>query len=82
MTKAQTYYILQYSQYGQVHNALYDDVTAIKEAVIDMLDGRGWDNKERVDMRSVRSMAQYLHENLLQIIKTKSFKKYLSYYDY
>ena len=79
MKKTQTYYILQYRQYGQVHNALYDDVTAIKEAVINKQDLRGWSEKGEVDMRSVNSMANYLHENLLQIIKTKSFKKYLNY---
>jgi hypothetical protein len=77
--KTDTYYILQYKQFGEDQYTPFDGVTAIKEAVIDKLDSRGWDNKDKVDMRSVNSMANYLYENLKKVIRTKSFEKYLSY---
>lgn len=71
------YYLVTYREYGK-RNKVFDGFGEIKEAVIKQLDGRGWDNKETVDLKSVKSCLDYLFDDV-SFQKTTSFKKSLEF---
>lgn len=56
------YKIVLVKKYGNYKKTLTADFDTIKKRVIQILDGRGWDNKENVDFRSLRSCLEYIYE--------------------
>lgn len=52
----------QTHQYGSKY-AAYENFKQLKEAVIDRLDGRGWDDKSQVNLNSIESCLSYLHSD-------------------
>lgn len=60
----------------------YKDFNELKEEVINILDARGWDNKEAVDLRKVQSCLEYVLEgnyNSIEYKLTNSLNKYIKY---
>lgn len=49
---------ITYNQYGRTYKELKTR-ESLKQKCIAILDSRGWDNKEEVDLRSIQSMARY-----------------------
>ena len=59
----------------------YEDFEDLKDSVIQTLDGRGWDNKDTVDLRSIKSCVEYLTRDVrgVNFRKSKSYKKFCEY---
>lgn len=51
-------YTVTYNQYGRTYKELVTK-DMLKQKCIDILNNRGWDNKEDVDLRNIQSMAKY-----------------------
>jgi len=60
----------------------FQNEAEIKEEVIKVLDARGWDTKNQVDLRSISSCLNYLYNDKYINLKhtfTTSFDKYIQY---
>ena len=76
------YILIDYiSNYSGKCTMSYEDFADLKGSVIDKLDGRGWDNKHNVDLRSLRSCIDYLFSDYRSVgyKKSKSYKKFCEY---
>lgn len=62
------YYIVDYIKYNKKHRITLSSED-LKQECIKILDNRGWDNKQIVDLRSGKSMINYLFENVTRITK-------------
>lgn len=63
-----TEYVVTYKLYGRTQQ---DRATSgeLKKETIHLLDICGWCDKDKVDMRSDRSMIKYIYENIISIQK-------------
>ena len=76
------YILIDYTKYyGSKQTMAYENFADLKDSVISRLDGRGWDNKETVDLRSMRSCIDYLTQDAWNVSyrKSKSYKKFDEY---
>lgn len=62
------YYIVDYVKYNKKYRVTLSSED-LKQECIKILDNRGWDNKQIVDLRSGKSMINYLFENVTRITK-------------
>ncbi len=71
------YYIIEIQPHqGSRYTWGYESVKALKNKTISRLDGKGWEDKYHVDLRSVNSMADYLHDGQwIKITRTSSLDK-------
>lgn len=56
---------------GRACTRAYESFDELKEETIKILDGRGWDNKDKVDLRSVGSCLNYVLDGKFYDIKYK-----------
>ena len=61
-------YKVIYRTYGTRHEEEINR-DKLRNRCISILDSCGWDNKQCVDLRSIKSMAKYVYENLEDIVK-------------
>lgn len=67
---------------GKKRTLAYENFDELKEKVVDILNGRGWDNKEKVDLRKVDSCLEYVLSGNLYSISYKfstSYNKFMNY---
>ena len=67
---------------GKEEHFSYENFDELKKDVIKLLDSRGWDNKGKVNVGSVRSCLRYLYRGKYKDIKytyTTSFNKFVEY---
>ena len=69
------------SNYSGKCTMSYENFKDLKGSVIDKLNGRGWDDKYRVDLRSLNSCIDYLFTDYRSVNhkKSKSYKKFCEY---
>ena len=63
-------YKVIYRTYGTRHEE-ETNRDKLRNRCISILDNRDWDNKQCVDLRSIKSMAKYVYENVEDIVKIK-----------
>ena len=76
------YILIDYTKYyGGKCTMSYENFEDLKDSVIERLDGRGWNDKDTVDLRSTRSCVEYLTQDAWNVSyrKSKSFKKFYEY---
>ena len=61
-------YKIIYKSYNTKHE-VETDRDKLRKECISILDSCGWDDKQCVDLRSIKSMAKYVYENLEDIVK-------------
>lgn len=68
-------------RYGKPHTMSYYDFKDLKNSVVARLDGRGWDDKYKVDFRSLVSCINYIFGNYRNVNckKSKDDKKFDEY---
>ena len=67
---------------GQRCTMGYEAFNELKEEVIKKLDSKGWDDKNKVDLRKVENCVQYILEGKFTDITvnlTSSFSKFIDY---
>lgn len=84
MKKKESYILVDLTgvKTGKKYTKGYENFEELKEEVVKILDGRGWDNKERVDLRSVSSCLDYVLEGNYRNITHKlslSHNKFMEY---
>ena len=76
------YILIDYSGYycGRKTFA-YESFEELKKDVIEKLNGKGWSDKSKVDLRSSFSCLMYMLEDYFNVSykKTKSYKKFFDY---
>lgn len=76
------YYLIKATRHnGKIEFLGFENFEEIKSKVKNILDMRGWDNKDKVNLKSVESCIEYLTSDYsnVEIKKSKSFKKYLNF---
>ena len=57
----------------------YKDFKEVKEEVVNILNSRGWDNKNKVDLRNLESCLNYILSGTYEDIKYKESYSYVKY---
>ena len=66
---------------GNTHTMSYENFKDLKDSVISKLDNRGWYDKDKVDLRSLKSCVDYLTSDARNVDfkQSTSIKKYTEY---
>ena len=67
---------------GQNCTKGYENFDEVKGEVVKILDAKGWDNKERVDLRKALSCLEYILGEEYTNIQYKLSSSYSNYYKY
>lgn len=76
------YILINYTQYHAGHRTMaYKDFKELKADVINNLDINGWNDKNTVDLRSLRSCLDYITKDSFNVTwrKSSSYKKFMNY---
>lgn len=76
------YYLIKlFPHSGPEKYTKFDCFKTIKDEALKLLDAKGWDNKDDVDLRSVHSCLSFVYNDFrnYRLIKTTSFKKYINW---
>jgi len=67
--------------HGNKKSIVFESVTDIRRVAIRMLDGKGWDDKHQVDLRSLSSMIGYIFDDFPRVAwtRTTSYAKCIGY---
>ena len=77
------YILIEFDSYLYGNNTTYafENFNVLKERVVERLNGCGWDEKHKVDMRSIDSCVRYLCDDFKNVRwkKSTSYDKYFEY---
>ena len=75
------YILIDYQRFGKNKTMSYENFKDLKDSAINKLDGRGWYDKNKIDLRSLKSCIDYLTSdfNNVSFKKSRSYKKFYEY---